>query len=60
MFKIFEYPKKSGHWYKGAHQPLISKELFEKVQLERKKKTRQTTKKYAIFYLFQLHKNQHE
>lgn len=28
----FEYPKKSGNWYKGKHEPLISKELFEKVQ----------------------------
>lgn len=28
----FEYPKKSGNWFKGKHEPLISKELFEKVQ----------------------------
>jgi hypothetical protein len=28
----FEYPFKSGQWYKGAHTPLISKELFELVQ----------------------------
>jgi len=38
----FEYPKKSGNWYKGVHQPLITKELFDKVQLEVKKKGRQT------------------
>ena len=41
-YGMFEYPKKSGHWYKGAHQPLISKELFDKVQLEMTKKSRQT------------------
>jgi len=28
----FEYPEKSGIWYKGSHEPLISKELFDKVQ----------------------------
>ncbi|MFA6105348.1 MAG: recombinase family protein [Patescibacteria group bacterium] len=27
-----EYPKGSGNWYTGNHQPIISKELFEKVQ----------------------------
>lgn len=28
----FEYPRGSGIWYQGAHEPLISKELFDKVQ----------------------------
>jgi site-specific DNA recombinase len=28
----FEYPKKSGNWYKGKHEPIITKELFDKVQ----------------------------
>lgn len=28
----FEYPVGSGNWYKGKHPPLVSKELFEKVQ----------------------------
>jgi site-specific DNA recombinase len=28
----FEYPKKSGNWYKGKHQPIITKDLFEKTQ----------------------------
>lgn len=28
----FEYPLKSGKWYHGKHQPLITKELFDKVQ----------------------------
>lgn len=28
----FEYPLGSGQWYKGAHKPLISKELFDLVQ----------------------------
>jgi site-specific DNA recombinase len=29
---IFEFPKKSGQWYKGSHEPIISKELFDLVQ----------------------------
>lgn len=28
----FEFPSGSGIWYKGKHKPLITKELFEKVQ----------------------------
>ncbi|MEL7665905.1 MAG: recombinase family protein [Candidatus Shapirobacteria bacterium] len=28
----FEYPANSGKWYKGKHQPLISKEIFDQVQ----------------------------
>lgn len=28
----FEYPKGSGKWYKGNHEPLITKELFVQVQ----------------------------
>ncbi len=28
----FEYPKKSGNWYKGKHEPIITKELFDLVQ----------------------------
>ena len=28
----FEYPKGSGEWYQGKHEPLITKELFERVQ----------------------------
>lgn len=28
----FEYPKGSGFWYKGKHEPLITKELYESAQ----------------------------
>lgn len=28
----FEYPKGSGLWYKGKHEPLITKELYDMVQ----------------------------
>jgi DNA invertase Pin-like site-specific DNA recombinase len=28
----FEYPMGSGNWYQGRHEPLISKDLFDRVQ----------------------------
>lgn len=28
----FEYPKLSGQWFKGSHEPLITKKVFEEVQ----------------------------
>jgi site-specific DNA recombinase len=31
-YGIFEYPRGSGNWYVGKHTPIISKELFDRVQ----------------------------
>lgn len=31
-YGVFEYPRKSGNWYNGKHEPLITKELFDQVQ----------------------------
>ncbi len=31
-YGTFEYPKKSGQWYQGRHTPIITKELFDRVQ----------------------------
>lgn len=31
-YGVFEYPKKSGNWYQGKHEPIITKELFDTVQ----------------------------
>jgi site-specific DNA recombinase len=31
-YGVFEYPDGSGEWYNGIHTPLITKELFDKVQ----------------------------
>ena len=30
----FEYPKGSGNWYNGSHEPIITKELFDQVQTQ--------------------------
>lgn len=35
----FEFPKGSGKWYNGAHQPIITKELFDLVQEKIKSQT---------------------
>ena len=31
----FEWPEKSGNWYKGAHEPLITKQLFNQIHIGR-------------------------
>lgn len=36
-YGTFEYPAKSGNWYTGRHTPLITRELFEKVQEQLKR-----------------------
>lgn len=35
-YGVFEYPKKSGNFYQGKHEPLITKELFDQVQEQMK------------------------
>jgi DNA invertase Pin-like site-specific DNA recombinase len=46
----FEYPEKSGNWYKGRHQPLITKELFDRAQeqLKRDRIVRSDIKEFAF------------
>lgn len=31
-YGVYEYPRKSGNWYTGQHEPLISKDLYDQVQ----------------------------
>lgn len=31
-YGVFEYPEKSGNWYTGQHKPIISQDLYKKVQ----------------------------
>lgn len=35
-YGVFEYPKKSGNWYTGKHEPIVTKELFDQVQTQLK------------------------
>jgi site-specific DNA recombinase len=52
-YGMFEYPKDSGNWYQGKHQPLITKDLFDqaKAQLKRDNIQREN-KEFAFTKLF--------
>jgi site-specific DNA recombinase len=49
-YGTFEYPEKSGMWYQGKHEPLVTKELFDKVQeqLKRDHIVRSEIKEFAF------------
>ncbi len=49
-YGVFEYPRDSGNAYTGKHTPIISKELFEKVQerLSRDHIVRSQSKEFAF------------
>lgn len=36
-YGMFEYPRDSGTWYEGKHKPIITEELFQKVQEQLKR-----------------------
>jgi len=47
----FEFPRQSGNWYNGAHEPIISKELYDLVQMQIKSQIllpRSTQKEFAF------------
>lgn len=52
-YGVFEWPKNSGNFYQGKHQPLINQELFEKAkaQLKRDQIVREN-KEFAFTKLF--------
>ncbi len=37
FYGAFEYPAESGNWYTGKHQPLITREVFEKAREQLKR-----------------------
>jgi len=45
----FEFPKESGNWYNGAHEPIISKELFDLVQVQIKSQIMEPRSKQKEF-----------
>ena len=49
-YGVFEYPRNSGNWYTGKHEPIITKDLFERVQhqLERDHITKSQSKEFAF------------
>ena len=46
----FEYPKDSGNWYQGKHEPMITKEDFEKVQILLGRKDKARLRKHAFAF----------
>ena len=48
-YGIFEYPKKSGNWYNGKHEPIITKELFDEVQAQVKSQALRVENKEFMF-----------
>jgi len=36
-YGTFEYPRGSDNWYQGKHEPIVSKEVFDKVQIQLKR-----------------------
>ncbi len=48
-YGVFEYPTKSGNWYTGQHEPLITKELFDMVQQQTKTHYQRTENKEFAF-----------
>ena len=50
FYGVFEYPTGSGNWYTGKHQPLITREVYEKAQewLKRDKIVRGESKEFAF------------
>ena len=49
-YGTFEYPGKSGMWYTGTHEPIILKELYDRVrdQLKRDRIVRSEIKEFAF------------
>lgn len=48
-YGVFEYPKKSGNWYQGKHEPLITKELYDAVQAQVKSQVLRVQNKEFAF-----------
>lgn len=40
----FEYPEGSGNWYKGSHEPIITKQLYDEAQVRLAEAPESTTK----------------
>ncbi len=49
-YGTFEFPKNSGNWYAGKHTPIITKELYDKVQeqLAKESHARINNKEFAF------------
>jgi site-specific DNA recombinase len=48
-YGVFERPVRSGNWYQGRHEPIITKELFDQVQAQLKRDNIQRENKEFSF-----------
>ncbi len=48
-YGVFEYPLKSGNWYQGKHEALITKELYDAVQAQVKSQVLRVENKEFAF-----------
>ncbi len=48
-YGMFEYPKESGNWYQGKHEPIITKELFDLTQTQIKSQFKRVESKEFAF-----------
>jgi len=46
---LIEYPKKSGKWYSGKHEPIVGSELFRKAQEKMSSNSRETRRESKEF-----------
>ncbi len=51
-YGTYEYPRKSGKWYTGKHTPIITQELFAKVQEKLNQEISTSTKTYGKEFAF--------
>lgn len=52
-YGMYEYPRKTGNWHTGKHQPIISQDLFEKTQAQLKRdQIVRESKEFAFTKLF--------
>ena len=46
----YEFPRESGNWYKGSHEPMISEEEYDEIQVILGRKGKQRPKKYVFAF----------
>jgi hypothetical protein len=51
-YGTYEYPRKSGKWYTGKHTPIITQELFAKVQEKLNQEISTSAKTYGKEFSF--------
>jgi len=51
-YGMYEYPRGSGNWYQGKHEPIITKEIFEQARIKLKENISTERKPYNPDFAF--------